>query len=149
MRFTHADRRRIKANVELTPLIDVVFQLLIFFMLSSTFVVQTSIPVEIPKAQGAENLEQKDFSITLLPGEGGPDNAGKIYFKGVEEVEITSWRELANALREAHHQQPEALVLIRADENIRHGRLVRVLGTANRVGIRHYGIAAQPPQEEE
>jgi len=56
MKFKRNDKRKIRAAVEMTPLIDVVFQLLIFFMLSSTFVVQTSIPIETPLAEGAEKL---------------------------------------------------------------------------------------------
>ena len=52
MRFRkqERDRRRILAEVDLTPLIDVVFQLLIFFMLTATFVVQSSIQIEVPEA---------------------------------------------------------------------------------------------------
>ena len=68
MKFKRNDKRKVRAAVELTPLIDVVFLLLIFFMLSSTFVVQTSIPIEIPESVGAEQFEQKDLSITLAYG---------------------------------------------------------------------------------
>ena len=44
------ERRRVRATLDLTPLIDVVFQLLVFFMLTSTFVVQTSLPIQMPQA---------------------------------------------------------------------------------------------------
>ena len=63
---------RVTSTLDLTPLIDVVFQLLIFFMLTSTFVVQSSIQIEMPEAKGTSILEQKDISITLAHGEGGP-----------------------------------------------------------------------------
>ena len=146
MKFVRNDRRKVRATVELTPLIDVVFQLLIFFMLSSTFVVQTSIPIEVPESDGVSQLEQKELSITLAYGEGGPDNQGKIY---VENVEIAAWRELSGAVSQLHERQPDALVLIRPDKRVPTGRTIKVLGVVTSVGIRHYGILAEPPKEEE
>ena len=146
MRFPRKDKQRVKATVELTPLIDVVFQLLIFFMLSSTFVVQTSIPVEIPESEGTEQLEQKQLSITLSTDPGGPDDQGMVY---VNKEEIGDWGELSAVLRELRDREPEALVLIRADENVSTGRLVKVLGITTSAGIQHYGIAAEPPGQEE
>lgn len=145
MKFKRNNKRRIVANVEMTPLIDVVFQLLIFFMLSSTFVVQTSIPIEIPEAPGANTLEKKDAEVFLLPGVGGPDNEGQIL---VGEVEMQDWAELSSTLSELNANMPEALVMIYADGRVPTGRTVKVLGIAKSAGIEHYGVAAQPPTEE-
>ncbi len=70
MKFRRDRKRRINPNLDMTPLIDVVFQLLIFFMLSATFVVQSSIQIEMPEAEGAAQLDQKDLSVTLAYGAG-------------------------------------------------------------------------------
>ena len=145
MKFKRNSKRRIVANVEMTPLIDVVFQLLIFFMLSSTFVVQTSIPVEIPESEGTTQLEHKELVISLKPGAGGPDDGGEIY---VDDVSIGSWEELTSTLAEFSEKKPDAVVLFRPDTHVDYGRLVKVLGIASNVGIEHYGFAAQPPAEE-
>lgn len=154
MRFKeNKDKHKIRANVDLTPLIDVVFQLLIFFMLSATFVVQTSVQVELPQAEGAKELERKDISITLaapatgedgLPTAEGIEGGGKVF---VNDVEIDSWGQLSNVLSDLYLEDPEALVLIRPDTNVPTGRTVRVLGVANSVGITRYAIAARPPEE--
>jgi len=146
MKFERNNKRKIRASVEMTPLIDVVFLLLIFFMLSSTFVVQTSIPIETPVAEGAEKLEQKELAITLAYGEGGPDNEGAVY---VDDTAINDWAELSRVLAEFNARRPDGLVLIRPDARISTGRTVRVLGIVNTAGIRQYGIAAEPPQQEE
>ena len=146
MRFKRNDTRKIRASVEMTPLIDVVFQLLIFFMLSSTFVVQTSIPIEIPESSGAEQLEEKEVSITLQQGKGGPDEEGRIF---VNEVEINNWDELTSTMSELQSRKPDALVLIRADKDVPTGRTVKIMGLLNGLGIQHYGIAAQSPQGED
>ena len=146
MKFKRNNKRRIVANVEMTPLIDVVFQLLIFFMLSSTFVVQTSIPVEIPESEGAAQLEQKDLEVTLRGvGTGGPDGGGAIY---VNDVEMVTWDELADTLAEFSQKTPTATVLLRMDAQVDVGRMVKVLGIASNVGIEQYGFAAKPPAEE-
>jgi len=150
MKFKRNNKRRIVANVEMTPLIDVVFQLLIFFMLSSTFVVQTSIPIEIPEAVGASNLEIKDVTISLAPGSGGPDDGGVITIDGgdlQEPIEIAEWSQLTELLSAINERNPDALVLIKSDENTSSGRLIYVLGIASSVGIQHYGVAAKAPDE--
>ncbi len=142
MRFRESDKRKVRATVDLTPLIDVVFLLLIFFMLSSTFVVQSSVQIQMPEAEGAVALEQKDISITLAYGDGGPDNAGPIF---VDNVEVESMPQLSRVLAERRQERPDIMVLIRADERLETGRLVEVLGIAKSVGIEMCGIAARPP----
>ena len=146
MKFDRSDKRRIRAAVDLTPLIDVVFQLVLFFMLSSTFVVQSSIQIEVPEAQGAVALEQKDLSITLMYGEGGPDGKGPIY---VDNKEIKTKRELSQILADAHVTRPDLRILIRPDARVETARLVEVLGIAGSVGIKRFGFAARPPETEE
>lgn len=143
MRFERKDKGKVRANLDMTPLIDVVFQLVLFFMLSSTFVVQSSIQIEIPQAEGGVALEQKDLSITIAYGEGGPENQGPVF---VNSVPIETWGELSRKLADAHSERPDVLVLIRPDARVPTERLVRVLGIASSVGIERYGIAAQPPE---
>lgn len=155
MKFARKDSLKVRANLDLTPLIDVVFQLILFFMLSSTFVVQTSIQVELPEAEGVKELENKDISITLAHP--GYDDRGQVRSEGLEglgrvyvnETEIFSWPELSAVLGELHTRQPDALVLIRPDAQVPTARLVKVLGIANTAGVVRYGIAARPPKEGE
>lgn len=144
-RVATVEKRKVRASLDMTPLIDVVFQLLVFFMLSSTFVVQSSIQIETPVAEGSEALEQKDLSITLQYGDGGPDGNGRVY---VDNDEISSWAELSRIIADEMAARPETMVLIRPDARIETGRLVQVLGIATSVGVERYGIAAEPPPEE-
>jgi biopolymer transport protein ExbD len=141
-RKRHPQRRA--PNPDLTPLIDVVFQLLLFFMLSSTFVVQTSIQIEMPEAEGATQLEKKDLSVTLAYGTDGPDGKGKIF---VNSDEIPSMEALTQRLSEEAQRQPDIQMLVRSDARTDTGRLVEVLGIATSVGIEKYGIYAQPPED--
>lgn len=146
MRFRQNNRPKPTANPDLTPLIDVVFQLLIFFMLSATFVVQSSVQIQMPEAEGAAELEQKDLSVTLAYGEGGPENRGRVY---VDNIEVATMEELSRILAEKVREQPDIMVLVRSDARTDTGRLVEVLGIANSVGVSNLGIGAQLPDAEE
>ena len=130
----------------MTPLIDVVFQLLIFFMLSATFVVQSSIQIEMPEAEGSAVLEKKDLSITLQYGTDGPNNMGRVF---LNDDEMFTMEQLSQRLREEAGADPEVMVLIRPDARIETRRLVQVLGIATSAGIEKYGIAAEPPRPGE
>ncbi len=143
MKFRKRHVQRRAPNVDLTPMIDVVFQLLLFFMLSSTFVVQTSIQIEMPEAKGATQLEDKDLSITLAYGTDGPDGKGKIY---VNDDEIQTIDALTQRLSDEARRNPDVQLLVRPDARTDTGRLVEVLGIATSVGIEKYGISAQPPE---
>jgi len=139
--------KKVRATLDMMPMIDVTFQLIIFFLLSSTFVVQTSVPIELSRSEGAAQLEKKNMTITLAAGEGGPDNGGAVY---ADDTEITAWIDLRRVLLELKNRNPDALVLVRPDRNVPTERLVYVLGMANNLGIVHYGIAAQqaePPED--
>jgi biopolymer transport protein ExbD len=133
----------------MTPMVDVTFQLIIFFMLSSSFVVQSSLPIEVPESPGATQLEQKDCVVTLTNEPGGPDNQGRVLLMTEEEREIGSWEELQAALSALQRERPDALVLVRADARVPTGRTVKAFGYIVAAGIQRYGIAARAPAADE
>lgn len=136
---------REQQKLDLTPMIDVVFQLLIFFMLSSTFVVQSSIQIELPEAKGAtNNQENKELSITLAYGTDGPEGKGKIY---LDELEVPSLQEMSVIIAEKSSDNPDLLVFIRPDARSDAGRLIEVLGILNSLGISQSSIVANPAEE--
>ena len=139
-------RHKIKAGFDLTPLVTVMLNLLIFFILSSTFVVQSSIQIQAPVAEGTSQFEAQDLSITLQVGDGGPDGKGRIY---VNNDEVSSWDALTERLSEEVLQRPNARVLIRPDARIEAGRLINVLGIASKANVRYYAIETEPPKTPE
>lgn len=149
MKFKRNEKRKVRANVDLTPLIDVVFQLLIFFMLASTFVASSQLPIEMPQAEGTAELSPKDVSITLQHGEGGPGGAGPVFFN---DVEMRTMAQLRRSLEAAVTQNPEVAVLIRPDARIRAERLIQVLGMATELGVSPLNIQAEtagPPADDD
>jgi biopolymer transport protein ExbD len=144
MKFRDREKRKVRANLDMTPVIDVVFQLVLFFMLSSTFVVQNSIPVELPQAEGSTQLESRDVSVTLTAPPDGPDGLGAVY---VDNRQVAGMDQLGEALSARRLENPDIMVLIRADEGVPTGRTVEVLGVAYGAGIQKSLIAARPPRE--
>ncbi len=145
MKFRRERKRRPRAGLDLTPLVDIVFLLMLFFMLSSTFVVQSSIQVEMPRAEGAPELEWKDISVTLAHGDGGPSGLGPVF---VDNTEVASMEELSRLLSERVVRDPAAMLLIRPDTRIDAGRLIEVMGIANGVGFTNMSVEARPPERE-
>jgi len=141
MQFRRERRLRVRALLDMTPLINVVFLLLLFFLLSSTFVVRTSIPIQAVRAEGAPAYEEKDLLITLAYGEGGPGGGGPIY---VNEKAVADNGEMSRILAEAHTEHPGLKVVIRPDARIPSARLIEVMGIARHAGIERYSIAAEP-----
>lgn len=145
MTFRDQSKRhhKIKAGFDLTPLVTVMLNLLIFFILSSTFVVQSSIQFQAPLAAGTSEFGAQDLSITLQVGEGGPDGKGRVY---VNNDEVLTWDALTQRLSEEIQQRPGARVLIRPDARIDAERLINVLGIATKANVRYYAIETEQPQ---
>lgn len=115
------------------PLIDVVFLLLIFFLMASRFEQEErEMRVELPHVAQAQPLSMTKELIITITREGGLTVANQAYNE----------RELAALLEEVHRRNPHQSVLIRGDGNAawRHG--VRVMGLCNQAGIRDYRVAA-------
>ena len=145
MKFRDGSKRKVKAQLDLTPLIDVVFQLIVFFMLSSTFVIQNTVNIEVPEAAGATTLDRKNMTVTLAYGEGGPDGMGPIY---VDNVEVQSIGQLTEKLAIEKRERPDFTLVIRSDGRTQTARFVKVLGIAKSLGITNFGIVAQPSTED-
>jgi len=141
MKFQRSQRLKVRAGLDMTPLVDVVFLLLLFFMLSASFVVQNAIHIQAGETTGVPSFEEKDLTITLAHGEGGPGGNGPVY---VNDVAVADLGELARVLAEAHADRPDLRVLIRPDARVESGQLIEILGIAQGAGIDHYSIAAQP-----
>lgn len=127
-------RHRIRPQVNITSLIDVVLLLLIFFMISTTFVTQPGIRVNLPKARSkVRNVAQESNTIVITA-----DNEIYINRKKIPDVE-----ELRSLLLELRKEQIEDLIIVKADENVAHGIVVRVMDVARISGFSRIAIATR------
>lgn len=129
-----ATRPKEEPEVNLTSLIDVVFLLLIFFMVSATFERQALLRVELPEAATAERETLPD-RVELVITETGD------YFVGDNMLADQRRDTLRLALSQAFSDRPDALLVIRADSRAEHGLVVRAMDAASAEGITKLTIA--------
>jgi biopolymer transport protein ExbD len=124
---------KIIVALNMTPLIDCVLQLLIFFMLSSSFVLQTGIQVDLPKARAPRLQDEQDIVITIT-------RTNEIFLND----EKMSADQLPIALLEKVTKSKKKIVLIKPDKRVETGKLVEVMGIAKSVGVESLGIVTEP-----
>jgi biopolymer transport protein ExbD len=131
-------KRREGAGVDVTPLIDIIFQLVLFFMVSTTFVSSPGIEVNLPRSS-AETLlkEQEDLHIWMT-------DAGAVFV----DKKVVDFEGLERILSQRAVRDPSTLVIIEADTQVEHGRVVGVMDLARRVGLERLAIATEPEFEK-
>ena len=136
MRFKRLKRRTeiVKGQLDIAPLIDVVFLLLIFFMLTSNFVVQSGIKVHLPKAISSEVIRSENLVVTLT----GQD----LLFLNEEPVTIDA---LTEKIREAAEENKT--LLLKADTGASLGRVTEIWDLCRQFGISQINIATNQKSE--
>ncbi|MEM6295812.1 MAG: biopolymer transporter ExbD [Myxococcota bacterium] len=124
-----AHRRRRETLVDLTPLIDIVFQLLIFFLLTATFQDTPSFKVKLPKAKNTDVSQESKAFVVTLGAEGTYEVDGK----------VVDARELEMRLCVAAQGESSG-VSIKADESTPHKYVVEVMGLAKTCGLEKLNI---------
>lgn len=133
-----AARRREDARVDVTPLIDIIFQLVLFFMVSTTFVAAPGIQVDLPRSSAQTIIrEKKDLDVWMTAD-------GAVYL----DREPMQWGRLRAAFGEAAAGDPGTLVIIKADTSVDHGRVVAVMDLARSQGLTRLAIATDVEREE-
>lgn len=125
------DRKSEGVDVNMTPLIDVVFLLLIFFVLTTTFQKEARLRVELPSTSAADrSMPRHPIEITV-------DATGKILMQGAEDGE---WK---NRLSAVATDGGERSLIIRADQQAPHGSVMKVMDVAQQLGILNLSIASE------
>lgn len=131
MKFARRARNEIDVNV--TPLIDVVFLLLIFFMVSTTFTKETHLKIDLPKASGAPTQRVKgQLEITV-------DRAGDYAVNGVALVDrkLSTLKSALDKVSKGDHTRP---LIITADADATHQAVVTAMDAAGQLGFTHLSI---------
>lgn len=140
MNFGHQEEQD-ETGIELTPLIDVVFLLLIFFMISTTFTKETSLKINLPESAGDVNSEQPSSVEVQIGAES--EYAIAASSDGASKPLINSNREtLKRALSEYKGQQ-KLLLIIRADRKAPHEAVIRVMDVAQELGLSNVTFATK------
>ncbi len=126
--------RREDIDLNLTPLIDVVFLLLIFFMVSTTFEKTSKLKIDLPEAS-PQATQQIDKKIVI-----GIDVKGRYYINERQLVN-TQLKTLKLALRKIAGDNKKIPIVLRADAKTPHQAVVRAMDAASQLGLTHLSIS--------
>lgn len=140
MNFRSAQRDEIDLNI--TPLIDVVFLLLIFFMVSTTFERKSEISITLPEA-AEEQTEAQVEAVTVAV-----DAGGRVY---VDDRPLVNSRlsTIRDALGEAAADMDEPMIIINADAEATHESVVRVMDAARQLSLSRITFTTRLYEEEQ
>ncbi len=143
MRFSRerAGRSRKDLVLDIAPLVDIVFQLLIFFLLAATFVKNPVLDINLPRASARPKVQPKGAVTVYILREGHADRF-RVDDRVVREDE------LRGVLAERHRRDPKVVLLIQADERVPHGDVVKVMSIGQEIGLTRQGIVASPSAAE-
>lgn len=133
-RFTKTEPRDTISDINVTPLVDVTLVLLIIFMLVAPMI-EVGINVDLPQAPTRQMDIPESISVTIRT-DGG-------VFLDSRKVSIA---ELERSLRQLSAANPEIGVIVKADQELTHGKWVEVVAKIQEAGVTHLGIATKPVQ---
>jgi biopolymer transport protein ExbD len=131
--------RRPDPIVDITPMIDIVFQLVLFFMVSTTFKSAPGIQVDLPRSSQDVVVADKDDLNIWMTLDGA-------IFVDDQPVDVAR---LKTILERTAERNPETLVVIKADTGVEHGRVVTVMDMARLRGLSRLAIATEAGSAEE
>jgi biopolymer transport protein ExbD len=124
-----------RVDINLTPLIDVVFLLLIFFMVSTTFDRHENLKVELPEASATQSQQQQDPVVISIDADGN-------YFINDRQLVNTTLETLKIALRKTvADKEKDVPLVLRADARTPHQSVVRAMDAASQLGLTRLSIA--------
>lgn len=122
-----SNRKKRGTAVDLTPMIDVVFQLILFFLVSTTFAILPAINVNLPESSTAQGAEIAGITITM-------QSNGKMWFNDEQVSFSTLGKKLASFDTEGKKKE-EYPVTLEADENVTNGSVVKVFDVLRSQGF--------------
>ena len=123
-------RFQIKSGIDLTPMIDVVFNLLIFFLIGSTIIDNPKIDINLPKSSSAKENNNNTENIVV-----SISRDSKVYVNGEEANEIDSF------FTELSKNSTDRVIELRADEEVKTQLLISVIDSIKNAGFNKISIA--------
>ena len=136
MKFKTGTRRKGRALINITSLIDVLFLLLIFLMVSSTFLEQPGIQLDLPQADSAVLVEEKEFTLFI-------DKAGRIF---LNDRELTL-QNLESGIVALLPEMKDGSLILKADRDVSYGLVVRIMDAVKKSGVKRLVIGTRLKEE--
>lgn len=126
-----------KARIEIIPMIDTIFFLLVFFMISTLSMSQfKGMPVNLPKAASGQQAPAESAAVSI-------DKAGQLFLNR-QAIDKSA---LGESLRQRLAKNPQLLVIINADNGVEHGHVVEIMDMARSANVAKLAIAVKPKEQ--
>ncbi len=122
------------SDINMTPLVDVMLVLVVILIITAPLLA-SSIRLDLPRSEAAKPNEAPTFVSVVL------DRAGQAF---LDEKPVTAGQ-LADRLAQAARGNPETEIQLRADEAVPYGRVIEVMGAAQKAGLNRIGFVAETP----
>ena len=126
------DDDEILSDINVTPLVDIMLVLLIVFMVTTTFMLTPSIPVELPKAKSAVEPPSNAYALVL-------DKDGTLYLNG----EKSSFEEVSAELKRAHDEDDKVQAIIAADGAVDYQSVIGLIDLVKSSGVKNFALNVQ------
>jgi biopolymer transport protein TolR len=123
------------SDINMTPLVDVMLVLVVIFIITAPLLA-SSIRLDLPRTEAAKPSDAPQFVTVVL------DSAGRAFL----DDKPVALPELAQQLLESAQRNPDTEVQLRADQSVPYGRVVEVMGAAQKAGLNRIGFIAEPAQ---
>ena len=127
-------RKKVEDRPDLTPMIDVVFQLLIFFMVTAVFAITPGLDIKLPEAEEAQAPDKENLFIVVDQDGNMKLNHQSVTFANLKE-KLQEKRTLLDNT---------TMIIIQGDERATHGQIVQIMDIARQVGVIDQIIATEP-----
>ena len=134
-RLERTEVPRPMSDINVTPLVDVMLVLVVILIITAPLMA-SSLRLDLPRAEGAKPQDAPKF-VTV-----GLDKQGGVF---LDEKPVND-EQLAQGLSEAARRDPDTEVQLRADQSVPYGRVVQVMGAAQKAGLARIGLVAEPPR---
>ena len=124
---------REEVRIELTPLIDIIFQLVLFFMVSTTFDQDPAIDIALPESS-SEQVVSKDISTEIWI-----DKKGTIL---VDQLSVSN-AELESMIQQKLQINKDLLIIVNADQNVEHKKVVSLIDELQQIGVKKISIGTE------
>ena len=133
---TGRGRARTIAQINVTPLVDVVLVLLVILMVASTYIVAQTLKVQLPRAKSTDGTADKPTKIEILKD-------GRLRWNEVDVLEPA----LPEKMKAAVAADPDVSLVVSADKEVMHGNVVHILDLAKLAGVTKFAINVQQSGE--
>ncbi|MCX7821162.1 MAG: biopolymer transporter ExbD [Brevinematales bacterium] len=126
-------RKKIKSEINITPLTDVSLMLLSIFLITTPMMVQSGLNIELPKLKNVEkNFHNKNIELNI-------DNNGNIFIDNKRLNLINLEDELKQKIKDTN----ETIIFIKADKNIKYELLMKVIDTSKKAGVKKIALGVE------